>query len=201
MTTFQLTVADVANLAAGGALSIAGPKPVVVVPPTPPAPILPVVGPGVIYADGKMLWPGDWDGSSLKADYSNTTQIPGMTVAAMTSIAPWAYWLPYVLHLKTSQFVNLVLKIRLAVAKQKISVGAYTSVLNPDGTWKTDVITGGIPDLTPYLVGTPDSNGISTFVVQTSALAAANIDLYKIIVQDQSGLTGDVWDVAYAAFV
>lgn len=201
MTTFQLTIADVANLGGGGTLTLAGPAPAPKPPVTPPISTLPLIGPGVIYAEGKLMWPGDWDGSSLKVNYADTVQIPGITVASMTSIAKWAYWLPYVLHLKTSQFANLVLKIRLAVAKQKISVGAYTSVMNPDGTWKTDVITGGVDDLTPYAIGAPDTLGVTTFVIPTSALAAANIDLYKIIVQDQSGLVGDVWDVVYAAFV
>ncbi len=196
-TFFALTAADVTNLAAGGTLSLVGPAPIVA--PSPPA--LPTSGQGVIYANGKLLWPGDWDGSSLKVDYSNTTLIPGKTVAAMTSIAPWAYWLPFVLHLQTSQFTKLVLRIRLAVAKQKVSVGAYTSVLNPDGTWKTDVTTGGVPDLTPYAIGAPDGDGVTQFEVPLAALKAVGIDLYKIIVQDQSGLTGDVWGVQYAAFI
>ena len=202
MTILNLTLADVGLLATGGAISIQGPQPVVVTPPPPtgPAPF-PVTGPGVIYADGKLLWPGDWDGSSLKANYADTTKIPGMTVASMTSIAPWAYWLPYVLHLQTSKFNNLVLMIKPAVAKQKFSVGAYTSVLNPDGTWKTDVITGGVPDLSPYAAGAADPSGVITYVIPLAALKAVGIDLYKIIVQDQSGLTGDVWLVTYAAFV
>lgn len=201
MTTLNLTLADVGLLATGGSITIQGPQPVVATPPpSGPAPF-PVVGPGVIYAEGKLLWPGDWDGSSLKVNYADTTKIPGLTVASMTSIAPWAYWLPYVLHLQTSQFNNLVLQIKPSTAKQKFSVGAYTSVLNPDGTWKTDVITGGVSDISSYAVGAADPNGVITYVIPTSALKAANIDLYKIIVQDQSGLVGDVNSVVYAAFV
>lgn len=200
MTTFSLSIGDVASLAVGGAITLQGPQLPTPAPPSIPPAAYPLSGPGVIYANGKLLWPGDWDGSSLKVNYADTTKIPGETVASMTSIAPWAYWLPFVLHLQTAQFKNLILKIRPAVAKQKFSVGAYTSVLNPDGTWKTDVITGGVSDISAY-DGITDSNGVVTYTIPTSVLNATNIDLYKIIVQDQSGLTGDVWSVAYAAFV
>ncbi len=174
----------------GGTVTIVGPIPAIVTAPNP----------GLIYANGKLMWPGDWDGSSLQVNYADPAAIPGKIVASMKSIAPWAYWLPYVLHLQTSQYSNVVLKIKPAKPGQKFSLGAYTSVLNPDGTWKTDVITGGVASLLPF-ASNPDGDGVVTYTVPLSALNAVNIDLYKIILQDQSGLVGDVWDVEYAAFV
>ncbi len=194
----QLSPAELAALnTAGGSATIL--SPIVTAPPPPPPPPPPPTR-GLIYANGKLMWPGDWSGSSLQINYSDATKIPGMVVASMKSIAQWAYWLPYVLHLQTSQFTNLVLKIKPSIAGQKFSAAAYTSVMNPDGSWKTDVITGGVASLLPY-ASNPDANGIITYTIPLSALKAVNIDLYKIIVQDQSGLVGDVWDVAYAAFV
>jgi hypothetical protein len=196
----QMSAAELAQLnQAGGWIAIASPiptPPVVTAPPPPP----PAIGPGTIYDNGKLMWPGDWDGSSLKVNYADATKIPGKVVASMTSIAPWAYWLPYVLHLQTSQFTNLILRIKPSVAGQKFSAAAYTSVLNPDGTWKNDVVTGGVSSLLPY-ASNPDADGVVTYTIPLSALKAVNIDLYKIIVQDQTGLTGDVWCVVYAAFM
>lgn len=177
----------------GGTVTIVGPIPA-------PPPIVTAPDPGIIYANGRLMWKGDWDGSSLQVNYSDPAAIPGKIVASMRSIAPWAYWLPYVLHLQTSKYTNLVLKIKPSIPGQKFSCAAYTSVLNPDGTWKNDVITGGVPSLQPY-ASSPDFDGVFTYTIPLSALKAVNIDLYKILVQDQSGLTGDVWDVEYAAFL
>lgn len=191
----QMSAAELAALnTANGSVTILSPIMTAPTPPPPPS------GPGIIYANGKMMWPGDWDGSSLKVNYADATKIPGKVVASMTSLAPWAYWLPYILHLQTAQYQSLVLKMLPSQPKQAFSVAAYTSVMNPDGSWKTDVVTGGVASLTPY-ASNPDADGVITYTIPLSALKAVNIDLYKIIVQDQSGLVGDVWDVVDARFV
>jgi hypothetical protein len=162
--------------------------------PTPPP--LPVVGSGVIYADGKMLWPGDWSGNNKGIDYANTTLVPGKTVAAMSPRNPWAYWLPYILHMPTAGFSNLIVKIKPAAVGQKFSAAAYTST----GT-TTDIVAGGINPIPASMASTPDADGVVTYTIPLAALGAVNIDLYKIMIQDQSGLTNDVWGVVYAAFV
>lgn len=169
---------------------IASSPPVVVPPP------VPVVGTGVIYADGKMLWPGDWSGNNMAVDYANKTLVPGKTVAAMTPKNPWAYWLPYILHMPTAGFTNLIVKIKPAMAGQKFSVAAYTST----GV-ATDIVTGGVNPLPASMASALDADGVVTYTVPLTALKAVNIDLYKIMVQDQSGLTNDTWGVTYAAFV
>lgn len=170
--------------------------PVPVPPIVPPTPALPLTGPGVIYADGKFLWPGDWSGALMGIDYANTTLIPGKTVAAMTPKSEWAYWLPYILHMQTSAFKDLIFKVKPAVAGQKFSVAAYTSM----GT-TTDVVVGGLNPIPVGMISTPDADGVVTITIPLSAINAGAIDLYKIMLQDQSGLVSDVWGVEYAAFV
>lgn len=172
-----------------------GSIPPVVVPPvvTPP---VPVTGKGVIYADGKFLWPGDWSGVGTAINYANTTLVPGKTVASMTSKSPWAYWLPYILHMSTAGFTKLILKIKPATVGQNFSVAAYTST-----STTTDIVVGGVNPIPASMTSAPDANGVVTYTVPLSALNAANIDLYKILVQDQSGATGDTWGVEYAAFI
>jgi hypothetical protein len=162
----------------------------------PPPSGLPLTGPGVIYADGKFLWPGDWSGTGTAVNYANTTLVPGRTVASMTSRAPWAYWLPYILHMPTAAFQNLVLKLKPATAGQKFSTAIYTST----GT-KTDIVVGGLNPIPASMLSAPDADGVITATIPLSAVNAVNIDLYKIMVQDQSGLAGDTWGVEYAAFV
>lgn len=189
-----LSAADLAVIATGGTLSVGVmvTPTVVVVPPPPP---VPVVGDGVIYADGVFHWKGDWNGAALVTDYANKTLIPGKTVAQMTSKAAWAYWLPYILHMDTTPYANLILKIKPAFLGQGFGVAAYTSTSST-----TDIVTGGVDSIAPY-AGSPDADGVITHTIPLSALKAVGIDLYKIIVQDKSGKTGDVWGVAYAAFV
>jgi len=46
-----------------------------------------------------------------------------------------------------------------------------------------------------------DADSVITYTIPLTALKAVGIDLYKIIVQDKSGKTGDKWAVKYAAFV
>lgn len=175
-----------------GTITTATPTPPIVPPPS----SLPMTGPGVIYADGKMLWPGDWSGNTVAIDYVNTTLVPGKTVAAMTPKQPWAYWLPYILHMPTAAFKNLILKVKPAIPGQKFSCAIYTST----GT-ATDIVVGGLNPIPATDVSAPDPDGVVTLTVALTAINAANIDCYKIMLQDQSGLVGDVWGVEYAAFV
>jgi hypothetical protein len=170
---------------------IASVPPAVAIPPP-----LPVVGPGVIYADGKLQWPGDWSGNNMGVDYANTTLVPGKTVAAMTPRNPWAYWLPYILHMPTAAFTKLIVKIKPAVVGQKFSAAAYTST----GV-ATDIVTGGVNPIPASMASAPDADGVVTYTIPLASLGAVNIDLYKIMVQDQSGQSNDTWGVVYAAFV
>lgn len=180
------------TVTSGSTITTGTPTPPIV----PPNPALPVTGPGVIYADGKMLWPGDWSGTGMTINYADMTQVLGKTVASMKPNTPWAYWLPYILHMATAPFKNLVIKIKPAMSGQKFSVAIYTSTGST-----TDIVVGGINPIPASMESAPDADGVVTFTIPLTALNAANIDCYKIMVQDQSGLTGDIWSVEYAAFV
>lgn len=162
----------------------------------PPPSGLPLTGTGVIYADGKFLWPGDWSGNTIAINYANKTLVPGKTVASMTPKQAWGYWLPYILHMPTAAFKNLILKIKPEAAGQKFSTAIYTST----GT-TTDIVVGGLNPIPASMISAPDADGVVTITIPLSAVNAVSIDVYKIMVQDQSGLTGDTWGVEYAAFV
>lgn len=162
----------------------------------PVTPGLPLTGSGVIYADGKFLWPGHLSGPNIAIDYANTTLVPGKTVAAMTPKQKWAFWLPYILHMASSPFKSLVFKIKPAVAGQKFSTAVYTST-----STTTDIVVGGLNPIPANMISAPDPDGVVTATLPLSALNSVNIDVYKILLQDQSGLVGDVWGVEYAAFV
>jgi hypothetical protein len=163
--------------------------PPIVVPPTPG---LPLTGAGVIYADGKFLWPGDWSGNTITIDYANKTLVSGKTVASMTPKQAWGYWLPYILSMPTAAFKNLIFKIKPEASGQKFSTAVYKV---------GDVVVGGLNPIPASMVSAPDADGVVTYTIPLSVLNASNLDLYKIMVQDQSGLAGDTWGVEYAAFV
>lgn len=162
----------------------------------PPPSGLPLTGTGVIYADGKFLWLGDWSGAGMAVNYANSTLVSGKIVAGMTSKVPWAYWLPYILHMPSAAFKNLVLKIKPAIAGHKFSTAIYTST-----STTTDIIVGGLNPIPASMLSAPDADGVVTATIPLTAMNAVNIDVYKIIIQDQSGLMGDTWGVEYAAFV
>lgn len=167
----------------------------------PPAVSPPIVTPppvslhGVIY-DGKLEWPGDWSGAGVKIDYGNTTMVPGRTVAAITNIGAWGYWLPYILHLTTSAFTNLVLQLKPAVPGAHFGLVTYTSTGST-----TDVTVGILDPLDAYQTAPADANGVVTYTVPLAALKSANIDLYKILIQDKSGTKGTTWGVVDARLV
>lgn len=198
MSTLTL---DVDSSVLANALIQAGwtvtPPSVVVTPPPPPPP--PVTVPNsIIYADGKLDWPGDWSGGGVNINYASTTLVPGLTVASILNVNAYGYWLPYILHFATSQVKSLVLKLKPAVAGVgKFSLATYTSTGST-----TDIVVGGLNSIQMQAYASaPDSNDVVTYTVPLSALASANIDLYKILVQDQSGTKGTTWGVVDARFV
>lgn len=175
------------------------PPSVVVTPPPPPPP--PVTVPNsIIYADGKLDWPGDWSGGGVNINYANSALVPGQTVASILNVNAYGYWLPYILHFATDQVKSLVLKLKPAVAGVgKFSLATYTSTSST-----TDIVVGGLNSIQMQAYASasaPDSNDVVTYTVPLSALASANIDLYKILVQDQSGTKGTTWAVVDARFV
>lgn len=206
MTTITLTAEETATLEAGGSLTIEGTAPVIAPPPVvtpppvvvPPPPIvagnLPTTGPGVVYANGKMLWPGDWSGTQVSLNYSDTAGTPGSVDLAVKVNSAWGYWLPYILSLQTAGFKSLVLQLKPTVAGQKWSVQTYTST-----STTTDIVVGGVSDISKYGPAVPVVGQFNTYTIPLSAMASSNINLYKFLLQDQSGLGSNLWYVSYAA--
>lgn len=164
---------------------------------TPPAVVAPPSVPpknAVIY-DAGLLWPGDWSGPGVSINYVDTAFIPGKTVASIRNVGAYGYWLPYILHLATDQFKGLVLKMKPAVSGAAFGLVVYTSTGST-----TDVKVGSLDSLAAY-AGTPDTDGVITYTIPLAVLGAANIDLYKILVQDKSGTVGTTWAVELAQFV
>jgi hypothetical protein len=187
---------ELATLLIQAGWTVTPPSVVVTTPPPPPPPPVTVAN-SVIY-DGKLEWPGDWSGGGVNINYANTTLVPGLTVASILNVNAYGYWLPYILHFATDQVKNLVLKLKPAVAGVgKFSLCTYTSTGST-----TDIIVGGLNNIQlQAYASAPDSNDVVTYTVPLTALASANIDLYKILVQDQSGTKGTTWAVVDARFV
>lgn len=164
-----------------------------------PAPVItqpfPSSVPHSVIYDGKLEWLGDWSGGGVKIDYANTALVPGHTVAAITNVSPWGYWLPYILHFDTSQVGDLVLKLKPAVPGAHFGLVTYTSTGST-----TDVTVGSLDSLDAYAT-LIEPNGVITYSIPLSVLKSAKIDLYKILVQDKSGTKGTIWGVVDARFV
>jgi hypothetical protein len=167
-------------------------EPPAVVTPTPP-PALP--SHAVIY-DGKLEWLGDWSGGGVAIDYANTTLVPGHTVAAITNVSPWGYWLPYALHFDTSAFTYLALQLKPVAPGAHFGLVAYTSTGST-----TDITVGSLDTIDAYATGIDNATGVVSYKVPLVALKSAKIDLYKILLQDKSGTKGTTWGVVDARFV
>ena len=159
-------------------------------------PLAPVVVPHSVIYDGKFEWPGDWSGNGVNINYANTTLIPGKTVASILNVNAYGYWLPYILHFATSQVKSLVLQLRPAVPGAHFGLVTYTSTGST-----TDVTVGSLNELDAYQTAFDTGNDIVTYTIPLSALKSANIDLYKILLQDKSGTKGTTWAVVDARFV
>lgn len=166
---------------------------------TPPAVVVtppPTTVPNSIIYDGQLRWPGDWSGNGVNIDYANTTLLPGKTVASILNVNAYGYWLPYILHLQTSQFTKLVLTLRPAVPGAHFGLVTYTSTGSA-----TDVTVGSLDTLDAYQTEFVMASDVVTYTVPLTAVKSQNIDLYKILVQDKSGTKGTTWAVQDARFV
>lgn len=165
-------------------------------PPSVPVPP-PVTAPAhaVIY-DSKLEWPGDWSGGGVNINYADATLIPGKTVASIRNVNAYGYWLPYILHLQTSQFTHLSLQLRPAVPGAHFGMVMYTSTGST-----TDVTVGSLDTLDAYQTAFDTGNDIVTYTIPLTVLKSQAIDLYKVLVQDKSGTKGTTWAVVDARFV
>lgn len=164
-----------------------------------------------VYHAGAFMWPGDWSGPASALNYADTAGAPvsGTRDLSFKALSPWAYWLPYPPvngaghpSFDTTPYTVLTLSIKPTVAGQKWSIGAYTYTL-VNGVFTGDIPTGtSVADISQYCTPAPAVGVWSVCNVPLSAMAASKLTtMYKIILQDQAGLSGDVTYLNDVGFV
>ncbi len=175
--------------------------------PVPVAPAPAVCAAGVVYSNGTFCWPGDWSAPSVTLNYKDTT-VNAAGDLKVTPTGPWGYWLPYAPNdgppvspgstyltpsLNTTPFTVLSLQIYPTNAAQTFSVLADVYEMN-NGTMTGDISAGPRVDNMQQYCTAFKVNAWVTCSVPLAAFSAANrTNLYKILIQDQSGLTGDTF--------
>jgi hypothetical protein len=205
---YQKITLDFDELAAGLASFF------VSIPPSPAPTLYPTTGAGVIYADGKFYWPGDWSnaaGPNVQLNYS--ALVNSVPVLSVTAQKPYPYWLPYAPNVgppvapgstyltpsyNTASNSNLVLMLKPTAATDQPTVAVDTYVMN--NGYMTGDVSLGQANLNDY-ASKPDANGFVTYVVPLANLNAANKNIYKILVQDSQTPVGNSFEIKYAAFV
>jgi hypothetical protein len=183
----------------------------VVVPPPPVPPV--TAGTSWVYHAGVFMWPGDWSGTSTVMNYADTVGLPGSKDISFKALSPWAYWLPYPPvatsgqaaghpSFDTTPYSTLTLSIKPTVAGQNWSIGAYTYTI-VNGVFTGDIPTGtAVSNLAQYCTPAPAVGVWSVCNVPLTALGAAKLTtFYKVILQDQSNLSGDVTYINDVGFV
>jgi hypothetical protein len=190
----QLSAAELAALNAGNSVTMLSP---VITQPTPPTPPPASPGSGAVYANGNFYWPGDWSGSNTTLNYKDTVGNAPNEDLSFTSNGPWAYWLPYAPLVGGNPQINLApfhaLQMSLKPTKpnQKWSVNLYKA---------GDVMIGTISDISVY-GSAPVVGQWGVYTVPLSVLNGMGITAEKFLLQDQTGLTGNIFYINNVAFI
>lgn len=186
---------------------------------TPP----PAAGTSWVYHAGVFSWPGDWSYGGTGAstaptiNYKDTAGGGSPYDISVTAVGQWSAWQPYAPNdgppttpggtyltpsFNTTGYSKLTLSLKPTQPGQKWSLYAdvYTTA---NGSTTGDVSPGaGISDISSYC-GPAITVGVwSTCVIPLSAFSAANLtNLYKIGLQDQSGLTKNVFYINDVGFI
>lgn len=185
------------------------PAPVAAVVP-PPVVVAPAASASWVYHAGVFLWPGDWSGTGSTINYADTSGTPGTKDISLKANSPWAYWLPYPPTvaatgqpgMDTTPYSTLTISLKPTVAGQKWSLGAYSYSVTA-GKFQGDISTGaGVADISSYCTPAIAVGVWSVCNVPLTAIQAAKLTtFYKFILQDQSGLTGDVFYINNVGFL
>lgn len=176
-------------------------------PVTPTPPVTTTQKGATVYQNGVFSWAGDWN-SSLLTNYADTSVNAAGAIKA-TSTGQWAIWLPYAPpqgppytpgnatltpSFNTTGYSTLSLQIYPTVASQTWSLAIY-KYTTAAGVTTGDIVVGTVQNIQQYC--TPFAvKAWMTCNVPLSAMNATNLTtLYKFGLQDQSGLTGDVFYV------
>jgi hypothetical protein len=192
--TITISAADAAALAAGKSVAM---QTAVVPPPPPPPP--PPPGSSVVYADGKLNWPGSYSWG-LVAVYNDTTGAPASGAQCMRCDLTGSFggWLPYALNwdFKTTGFNFLEFDLKASVSNQTWDIyGVKVGDVNY-GLPECRVIDHG-----PTPGQSPPANVWQHYKVPLT-LIMNDHDLYKFAIQDKTGLTTNHWwgnNVAFTA--
>jgi hypothetical protein len=164
-----------------------------------------------IYKDGVFNWPGDWSGSEAQINYKDTVGDPGTEDIAVKVEAPWGFWLPYcpqvgptiagyrVPSCDLAPYTSITMRMKATIAKQTWSLTIYKYNV-VDGQLKADTVVGSVPNLAPY-GGDAEVGKFVTYTVPLADLGASGLTtMYKLLLQDETGLTGQTWYVNDVAF-
>lgn len=177
-----------------------------------------------VYHNGVFSWPGDWSYGPTTAtnpviNYKDTAGSPadGPYDISFTTLGQWSGWQPYAPNdgppvspgntyltpsFNTTPYSKLTVSLKPTQSGQKWSVYAevYTTA---NGSTTGDVSPGsGLSDISPYCSPAVAVGVWSTCVIPLSAFSATNLtNLYKIGLQDQSGLTKNVFYINDVGFI
>lgn len=165
-----------------------------------------------IYRDGVFHWPGDWTKEFAKLNYHDTDGDPGTEDLSVRVNLPWGYWLPYcpqvgpdingykVPSCDLTPYSGITLQLKATIANQKWSMTIFKYNI-VGGKLIDDTVVGGVNDLTPY--GGPAEVGqFVTYTVPLSDMHASGLKtMYKFMLQDETGKSGQTWYVNKVAFV
>lgn len=164
-----------------------------------------------IYRNGVYHWPGDWSGNYVSLNYDDTYGDPGTKDLAVTVDSPWGFWLPYcpqvgpdingyvVPTCNVSSYKSITLQLKATIPGQRWSLSVFKySVSN--GNLVTDTMTGKVDDISPYGGNAIDGQFV-TYTIPLADLGASGLTtMYKMLLQDQTGMTGQTWYVNNVAF-
>ena len=164
-----------------------------------------------IYRDGVFSWPGDWSGSEVKINYEDTVGDHGTKDISVKVDSPWGFWLPYcpqvgptihgykVPSCDVAPYTSITMQLKATIAKQKWSLAIFKYNIT-NGVLKADTVVGSVHDLTPY-GGNAVVGAFVTYTVPLADLGASGLTtMYKFLLQDETGLTGQNWYVNNVGF-
>lgn len=175
-----------------------------------PAPT-PTAGTTWIYQDGVFNWPGDWSGSEATINYEDTAGDPGTKDVAVKINEAWGFWLPYcpqvgpsingysVPSCNVAGYTSITMQLKATIPGQRWSLAIYKYNIS-NGVLTDDTIVGTVPDLVPY-GGNAVVGQFVTYTVPLAAMGAEGLTtMYKFLLQDQTGQTGQTWYVNNVGF-
>ncbi len=166
--------------------------------PAPAVPAAPTAGAGTfwVYANGLFDWPGDYSFAAT-VDYTDTSGQPlsGAYDIKVTLNAVWGGWLPYAQNydFNSKPYTKLTFALKPTVSAQQWDVYFV-------GVGDVSLASGCTQNVLNYGPA-PVVGQWATYTIPLSALCVAGTSIYKFAIQDQTGLSSNVWYVDNVGFV